>query len=116
MVKSISAAFYLYDELESSAFDIIVESTLEDGDVKRDVVARLQRYLSDSTIFMSTSLGVPCSALDPRCCGLRIALPLMVKKQFSIQFPQGYSKTLKSVLSDFFAEIGIKLEEQTQLQ
>lgn len=113
-VKSISAAFYLYNELENSTFDIIVESTLEDGDVKRDVVARLQQYLSDRTIFMSTSMGVPCDVLDPRCCGLRVVLPLMVEKRVSVLFPKGYSETLKSVFSEFFAEMGIMLEEHTQ--
>ena len=106
-VRTLSAAFYLYDELERETFDAIIECTVEKLEDKKDVASRLGNHINDKTIFVTTSLSIPPSDIHPACAGLRVRFPLEITKSAELVFPETMDASQKEIRRAFCRENGI---------
>jgi 3-hydroxyacyl-CoA dehydrogenase len=105
--RSVSASFFLYDELAQEKFDVIVECTTEAIADKKDVAARLAGHIDRTAIFVSTSLSIPPSDIHPACAAFRIRYPLELSKSADLVFPSAMADAQRKIFRDFFSGNGI---------
>jgi 3-hydroxyacyl-CoA dehydrogenase len=106
-VRSLSASFFLYDELAQEKFDAIIECTNETLVDKKDVATRLAGHIGAAGIFASTSLSIPLSDIHPACMGLRVRFPLDLLKSAELVFQKNTIALQKGKLADFCRANGI---------
>lgn len=106
-VRSLSASFFLYDELAHDTFDVIIECTNETLIDKKDIASRLAERIGAEGVFATTSLSIPPSDIHPACVGLRVRFPLELLKSAEPVFQKNTTASQKKKLVDFCRENGI---------
>jgi 3-hydroxyacyl-CoA dehydrogenase len=108
-IRSVSASFLLYDELENETFDAIIECTRETLDDKKDVVARLGDRIGPFTLLATTSLTLSPADIHPACAALRIRVPLEITKSAEIVLARQMPPAEKERVVAFCKENGIAM-------
>jgi 3-hydroxyacyl-CoA dehydrogenase len=106
-VRQMSAAFFLYDELEQDTYDVIVECTRETLDDKKDVMTRLAGRITAETILVTTSQTLLPANIHPACTGFRLRFPLELSKSVELVFPPAMTPLQKESRRAFCRENGI---------
>jgi 3-hydroxyacyl-CoA dehydrogenase len=107
-VRMMSASFFLYEELEDEAYDVIIECTREALDEKKDVMARLADRITLSTILATTSQTIPPPQIHPACTGFRMGFPLERAKSVELVFPGAMTSLQKEIRRAFCMENGLR--------
>lgn len=105
--RQVSASFFLYEELESGPFDVIIECARESLEEKRAVLSRLEKYINDAVLLTVSSSILP-SALHPACAGFHVFFPIELTKTAELILPASLSLSKNDSLTALCAENGLK--------
>jgi 3-hydroxyacyl-CoA dehydrogenase len=105
-MRQVSASFFLYQELESGPFEVIIECARESLEEKKTIVSRLEKYISNALLLTVSSSILP-SALHPACAGFHVFFPLELTKTTELVFPASLTRPTRDAVSSFCAENGI---------
>ena len=105
-VRQVSASFYLYEELESGPFDVIIECARESLEEKRAMISRLEKYCS-SALLLTVSSSVLPSAIYPSCAGFHVFFPLELTNTAEVVLPASLPLSKKESLAALCAENGV---------
>jgi hypothetical protein len=102
-VRSMSAEFFLYDELGQDPYDVIIECTRETLEDKRDVMARLaaRGQITDATVLATTSQSIAPADIHPACTGFRLGFPLALSRSVELVFPVTMTPPQKEIRRAF---------------
>jgi len=112
-MRQASACFYLYEELESGPFDVIIECARESLEEKRSVLSRLEKY-SSSALLLSVSSSILPSTINPACAGFHVFFPLELTKTAEVILPASLSPHKRDAVLSFCSENGITGILQTE--
>jgi 3-hydroxyacyl-CoA dehydrogenase len=105
-VRQASACFFLYNELDSGPFDVIIECTRESLEEKRLVLSRLEKYSSNALLLTVSSSILP-SAVHPDCAGFHVFFPLELTKTAEVILPASLNPAKRDAVLSFCTENGI---------
>jgi hypothetical protein len=107
--RSLSASFYLYDEIGTEPFDLIVECTTESIDDKREVAGLLSPRVTTKNFCATTSRTIAPTVIHPSCIGFVVGYPLEYVNHARVSFPVSMIESKRNAFITLCSEAGIRV-------
>lgn len=112
-IKISEPSFYTYHEKSVASADIIIESTTESRDKKREALSYIEHLITDNAVLLSNSSSILPREIHPACIGCHFFYPVELTGCIELLFPTDVSDNKKKKVQTFLKELDLQVLEQS---